>query len=194
MSKVMQEYISILKDIHFLILQLGKLISEISFSEKNDKVELYGLVSLNLCKQQVEAIYTLLEKRLYPSVLMLVRNIFESFFNFQWILRGESKKEQVERANQLEGKAFNDIEKELNVMKEDSKSSDPIWEPEMYKEKEEFLENLKTYYSELVVEVDGKKKFKEPKERSLENRMNRMERLKFYSFIDLLLFLSIHHH
>lgn len=125
---------------------------------------------------------------------MLVRNIFESFFNFQWILRGESKKEQVERANQLEGKAFNDIEKELNVMKEDSKSSDPIWEPEMYKEKEEFLENLKTYYSELVVEVDGKKKFKEPKERSLENRMNRMERLKFYSFIDLLLFLSIHHH
>lgn len=177
----MNEYISIYKDIHFLIRELGKLISGISFSEKNDKVELYGLVSLNLCKQQVEAIYTLLEKRLYPSVLMLIRNVFESFFDFQWILRGQSKEEQIERANQLEGKSFNDIEKELNVMKEDSKSPDSIWKPEMYKDKEDFLEYLKTYYSELVVEVDGKKKFKEPKERSFENRLNRMERLKFYS-------------
>lgn len=181
MSKVMEDYISIFKDIHFHLRKMGRLISGISFSEKDDKVELYGLVSLNLCKQQTEAIYLLLEKKLYPSVLMLVRNIFESFFDFQWILRAETKEEKIERANQLEGKSFNDIEKELNVMKEDSQSSDPIWKSEMYQDKEEFLELLKTHYPELVIDIDGKKKFKEPKEHSFENRLNRMERLKFYS-------------
>jgi hypothetical protein len=177
----MQEYISIYKNVHTLLRELGKEISSLIFSEKDDKLELYGLVLLNLTKQQVKAIYLLLENRLYPSVLILIRNIFEAFFNYQWILRATTQEEKIERVLQLEGKAFNDIEKELNVMKEDSKSSDPIWSPEMFKEKEDFLEFLKTHYSELTFNDNGKIKFKEPKERSFEQRLNKMERLKFYS-------------
>ncbi len=177
----MQEYISIYKSINSYLTEIGKEVSKFSFSEKNDRPELYGLVSLNLCKQQTKAIYLLLENRLYPSVLIIIRNVFESFFNYQWILRAATQEEKVERVIQLEGKAFNDIEKELNVMKEDYKSSDPIWTPEMYKEKEEFLELLKKHYSELTYNDNGKIKFKEPKERSFEQRLSKMERLKFYS-------------
>ena len=181
MAKVMSDYIDIYREIYLKLRQLGKLISGISLSEKDDKIELYGLVTLNLCRQQTEAIYLLLEKKLYPSILILIRNIFESFFNYQWMLRAATKEEKTERVNQLEGNSFSDIEKELNVMKEDSKTSAPIWKEEMYKEKEEFLKYLKTYYPELVEEIDGKKKYKKPKDSSLENKMNRMERLKFYS-------------
>lgn len=177
----MQQYISIYKSIYSHLQEIGKELSTLTFNERNDKVELYGLVALNLCKQQTKAIYLLLENNLYPSVLILIRNVFESFFNYQWILRAANKEEKVERVSQLEGKAFNDIEKELNVMKKDSKSANPIWTAEMYKEKEEFLEFLKSYYSELTFNDNGKIKFKEPKERSFENRLNKMERLKFYS-------------
>ncbi len=177
----MQEYILIYKSVYSYLQEIGKELSTLTFSERNDKAELYGLVALNLCKQQTKAIYLLLENRLYPSVLILIRNVFEAFFNYQWILRATTQEEKVERVIQLEGKAFNDIEKELNVMKEDSKSSDPIWTPEMYKEKEEFLEFLKTQYSELTFNDNGKIKFKVPKERSFEQRLNKMERLKFYS-------------
>lgn len=177
----MQEYISVYKNVHSLLRDFGKELTSLSFSEKDDKLELYGLVLLNLTKQQVKAIYLLLENRLYPSVLILLRNIFEAFFNYQWILRGQTQEEKIERVIQIEAKAFSDIEKELNVMKEDSKSSDPIWTPDMYKEKEEFLDFLKNHYSELTYNDNGNIKFKEPKERSFEQRLNRMERLKFYS-------------
>lgn len=134
----MNEYINIYSNVYAKLIEIGKELSLHTLSEKNDKVELYGLVSLNLCKQQTKSIYILLENRLYPIVLILIRNVFESFFNYQWILRGETKSEKIERVNQLEGKAFSDIEKELNVMKNNSSSSDPIWKPEMYEEKEKF--------------------------------------------------------
>jgi hypothetical protein len=177
----MNDYINIYTKVYFKLIEIGKELSQHSFSEKNDKVELYGLVSLNLCKQQTKSIYILLENKLYPSVLILIRNIFETFFNFQWILRGETKSEKIERVNQLEGGAFSDIEKELNVMKENSISSDPIWKPEMYEEKEKFLECLKTYYPELTFKEKDEIKFKKPKEYSLESRMSYLERVKFYS-------------
>jgi len=181
LSLTMKKYIKTYKKIYYKLVEIGKELTKHSFSEKNDKIELYGLVSLNLCKQQTKAIYILLENELYPSILILVRNVFESFFNYQWILRGKTKEEKIERVNQLEGKAFNDIEKELNVMKENANSSDPIWKPEMYKDKERFLEFLKEHYAELTIEENGKIKFKKPKEFSLESRMSSLERIKFYS-------------
>lgn len=177
----MESYIQVYQNIYSKLVEFGKELTLHSFSEKEDKVELYGLVSINLCKQQTKSIFILLENKLYPSILMLIRNVFESFFNYQWILRGETKEEKIERVNQLEGKAFSDIEKELNVMKENASSSDPIWKPEMFKDKEQFLEFLKTYYPELTFEENNKIKFKNPKEHSLESRMNYMERVKFYS-------------
>ena len=152
----MIEYINIYRDLYSKLIEIGKELSSYSFSEKNDKVELYGLVSLNLCKQQTKSIYILLEQKLYPSILILIRNVFESFFNFQWVLRGETKSDKIERVNQLEGKAFSDIEKELNVMKENASTSDPIWNPEMYEDKEKFLESLKKHYTELTFEESGK--------------------------------------
>ncbi|OGU71628.1 MAG: hypothetical protein A2V93_06385 [Ignavibacteria bacterium RBG_16_34_14] len=177
----MDDYINIYTNVYFKLIEIGKELSLHSFSEKNDKVELYGLVSLNLCKQQTKSIYILLEHKLHPSVLILIRNVFETFFNYQWILRGETKSEKIERVNQLEGKAFNDIEKELNVMKENSSSSNPIWKPEMYEDKEKFLEFLKTHYPELTYKDKTEIKFKKPKESSLESRMSYIERIKFYS-------------
>jgi len=177
----MDDYIHIYTNVYFKLIEIGKELSLHSFSEKNDKVELYGLVSLNLCKQQTKSIYLLLEHKLYPSVLILIRNVFESFFNYQWILRGETKSEKIERVNQLEGKAFNDIEKELNVMKENSSSSNPIWKSEMYEDKEKFLEFLKTRYPELTYKDESEIRFKKPKESSLESRMSYIERIKFYS-------------
>jgi len=177
----MNEYINIYSNVYSKLIEIGKELSLHTFSEKNDKIELYGLVSLNLCKQQTKSIFILLENKLYPSIFILIRNVFETFFNYQWILRGETKSEKIERVNQLEGKAFSDIEKELNVMKENASSSDPIWKPEMYKDKEEFLEFLKTYYPELTFADNNKIKFKSPKEHSLESRMSYLERVKFYS-------------
>jgi len=177
----LDSYITTYKNIYFKLVEYGKELSLHSFSEKNDKIELFGLVSLNLCKQQTKSIYILLENKLYPSILILIRNVFESFFNFQWVLRGETKVEKIERVNQLEGKAFSDIEKELNVMKENASTSDPIWKPEMYENKEKFLEFLKTNYTELTFEENRKIKFKKPKEYSLASRMSYLERVKFYS-------------
>jgi len=177
----MNEYINIYTNVYAKLIEIGKELSLHSFSEKNDKVELYGLVSLNLCKQQTKSIYILLEQKCYSSILILIRNVFESFFNYQWILRGETKEEKIERVNQLEGKAFSDIEKELNAMKENALASDPIWKPEMYEDKEKFLDFLKTYYPELTFEEKDKIKFKKPKEYSLESRMSYLERVKFYS-------------
>lgn len=177
----MNEYIKIYREIYYKLVEIGKELASHSFSEKNDKIELYGLVALNLCKRQTQANYILLENKLYPSILISIRNVFEAFFNFQWILRGETRAEKTERVNQLEGKSFSDIEKELNVMKENSKSSNPIWKPEMYKDKEDFLEFLKLHYSELTNEEDGKTKFKKPREYSLESRLSNLERVKFYS-------------
>ncbi len=177
----MEEYISIYKSIYGYLKELSNELSSFSISLKNDKPELYGLLVLNLCTQQTKAIYLLLENKLYPSILILLRNIFESFFNYKWILRANTEEEKIERVIQLEGKAFSDIEKELNVMKENSKSSNPIWTPEMYKEKEQSLELLKTYYSYLTFNDNGKIRFKEPKVRSFEQRLSKTERLKFYS-------------
>lgn len=177
----MDNYINIYTNIYFKLVEIGKELSLHSFSEKNDKVELYGLVSLNLCKQQTKSIYILLEQKCYSSILILIRNVFESFFNYQWILRGETQEEKIERVNQLEGKAFSDIEKELNVMKENASTPDPIWKPEMYEDKEKFLDFLKTYYPELTFEEKGKIKFKKPQEYALESRMSYLERVKFYS-------------
>lgn len=177
----MESYITTYKNIYCKLIEIGKELSLHTFSEKNNKVELYGLVSLTLCKQQTKSIYILLEQKCYSSILILIRNVFESFFNYQWILRGETKFEKIERVNQLEGKAFSDIEKELNVMKKNSSSSDPVWKPEMYEEKEKFLEFLKTYYPEITFKEKDEIKFKKPKEYSLESRMSYLERVKFYS-------------
>jgi hypothetical protein len=177
----MKKYIKIYQQIYYKLVEIGKELTKYSFDEKKDKIEIYGLVSLNLCKQQTKAIYILLDNRLYSSTLILVRNIFESYFNYVWILKGRTREEKIERVNQLEGKAFNNIEKELNAIKENVNSSYPIWESGMYEDKKNILELLKSRYPELTIRKKGKIKFKTPKENSLESRMSYMERVKFYS-------------
>lgn len=176
----MDNYINTYKMVYECMREIGTILTSIGLSEKKERAQLYGVMSLNLSKQNTKAILVLLENGLYPSTLVILRNVFETFFNYQWVLRAGDLEKQDERAIKLEGKAFRDIEKELNAMKENSLSSNPIWTSQMYSEKEKYIEFIKNNYPELTKNNNGRISFCEPEEKSFEQRLNKIERLKFY--------------
>lgn len=160
--------------------KFGLLTKEDSLSEKNEPIEIYTLTTLHLSKQHTKAISNLLVDKLYVTVMIILRNLMELFFNLKWIYDAKDEEEKLSRVFDLEGTSFVALEKEVKMMEGDANSKKLVWEEHMFSDKKETLKKVKELYPNLT----RKNKRDEIVFREappFDKRMDEFYKLKFYN-------------
>ena len=117
----MKEFIKYFSEISELCQKLSDTYNDLSFDKDIDATEVMTLTYLKLVNINTKSISLLLENDLYIPTILISRNIFEAFFNLNWVFEVESQDERRERVYRLEGEPYFNFEKELKLMEEEQK-------------------------------------------------------------------------
>jgi Family of unknown function (DUF5677) len=100
-----------------ILRQFGRSTEEYRFKALDEAVEIYFLMSIKVAMNNSKAISVLLQNNLPLETNHIVRNIMETFFKLNWVVKDKSHQARLDRVNQLEATPFNKYEKELNYIK-----------------------------------------------------------------------------
>ena len=174
----MKEFIKYFFEISELSQKLIDTYNDLSFNKDIDVTEVMTLTYLKLVNINTNSIALLLEKDLYIPTILISRNIFETFFNLNWVFEVESQDERRERVYRLEGEPYFNFGKELKLMEEEQKEDKTTWEKEVVEELRRMNTQEMQEFPHLVTkDKNGNLVFKTPP--NFAERM-RKHRLKFY--------------
>lgn len=114
-----KKQISAYKESEKLFTEFNNTLIDISLDEVDEAVEIYFLMSLQLCKNDSIAIAVLLENDLPLETNALVRSLMEAYFKLNWIVEGKERKEWLNRVYCLEAHSYFEYEKEIRSMEKD---------------------------------------------------------------------------
>ena len=151
---------------------------DIRFNEEDEPAEIFLMTSINLNVNNAKSVSLLLDNNQFGPVIMICRNIIESFFNIHWGFEPMEKEAVKERIFELEGGSLYHLEKEINLIDKDQLSTEPSWSKQKVEEFKKMIENERINFPHLLTtNKDGKTVFKHPP--SFANRMAE-QRLKYY--------------
>jgi len=164
-----------------ILRQFGRTTEGCQFKALDEAVEIYFLMSIKVAMNNSNAISILLQNNLPLETNHIVRNIMETFFKLNWVVKDRNRPAMLERVNQLEATPFNKYEKELNFI---GKHLDKPYTPftiDDWERRKELLEEEKNSQPQLL--RDAKNGIKEYKVApSFADIMGKEFRVKYYHF------------
>ena len=137
-------------------------IENIHFNEENDALEIFLMTSINVNINNAKSISLLLDNDQFGAVIMVCRNIIESFFNIHWAYEPLEKEAVKNRVFELEGDTLFHLEKEMELIDKNKLSSEITWGNQKVEEFKEMIENEKKKFPQLLTKnKDGKIVFQE---------------------------------
>ena len=174
----MKEFIKYFSEISELCQKLSDTYNDLSFDKDIDATEVMTLTYLKLVNINTKSISLLLENDLYIPTILISRNIFEAFFNLNWVFEVESQDERREQVYRLEGEPYFNFEKELKLMEEEQKEEITTWKKEVVEDLRRItIQEMKDFPHLITKDKNGNLVFKTPP--NFADRM-RAHRLKFY--------------
>lgn len=174
----MKEFTKYFNEISTLCQRLYQTYKHLVFNKEIDAAEVMTLTYLKLLIVDTKSISLLLENKLHIPTILFCRNIFEAFFNLNWVFEFEDKRIRRERVYCLEGEAYFNFEKELKLMEAEQKNDKTTWRKEVIENLREMtMQEMKAFPHLVTNNKKGNLVFKTPP--SLAERM-REHRIKFY--------------
>lgn len=161
-------------------------IEHIRFNEEDDALELFLMTTINVNINNAKSISLLLDNDQFGSVIMVCRNIIESYFNIHWAYEPLEKEAVKNRVFELEGDTLFHLEKEINLSDEKQLLGEITWGNQKVQEFKKLIETEKTNFPQLLTKnKDGKIIFKHPP--PFANRMleHRLRYYQIYIFTSL---------
>jgi hypothetical protein len=154
-------------------------LSGCQFDERLEAIEVFALQALAIDRDHCRAIANLLREGLFAEPIIISRSLFELHFAIQWIVRGETRDEKLERAYKLEATPYHEFAKEVRLIEENFKGPHPSWSSRKVKEFRAVLDKIKKDSPFLVrTDIHAHEQFK--KAPALADRMSPKERLRYY--------------
>jgi len=141
-----------------LFSQFGKTTEGISFNTIDEAVEIYYLMSMKVAQNNSRAVSVLLNNNLPLETNHIIRNIMETFFKLNWVVKDDNRRAMLDRVNQLEANPFYKYEKEMNYVGKHLKELYAPFDEEDWKRRMQLLEDEKETQSQLLQNIKGGKK------------------------------------
>ena len=159
-------------------IQFMNTIKSIRFNEEDDALELYLMTSINVNINNAKSISLLLDNDQFGAVIMICRNIIESFYNIHWAYEPLEKQAVKKRVFELEGDTLYHLEKEIELIDKNKLSNEVTWGNQKVEDFKKMIENEKKKFPQLLtINNKGKTVFRHPP--PFANRMIE-QRLKYY--------------
>ncbi|MCX6141886.1 MAG: DUF5677 domain-containing protein [Ignavibacteriales bacterium] len=159
------------------------------FDERLEAIEVFALQALAVDRDHCRAIANLLREGLFAEPIIISRSLFELHFDIQWIVRGDTREEKLERTYRLEATPYFEFAKEVQLIEENFKGPDPSWSPRKVKEFRGMLDKIKKDSPFLLrTDIHTHEQFK--KAPALTDRMSAKERLRYYQLYRFLSFFT----
>ena len=142
-----------------LFAQFGKTTEGINFNTINEAVEIYYLMSMKVSQNNSKAVSVLLNNNLPLDTNHIIRNIMETFFKLNWVVKDNNREAMLERVNQLEANPFAKYEKEMNYVGRHLKAVYAPFDADDWKRRMKILEDEKESQPQLLQKVKGGKKY-----------------------------------
>jgi hypothetical protein len=163
-----------------LFSQFGKTTESISFNTINEAVEIYYLMSIKVAQNNSKAISVLLNNHLPLETNHIIRNIMETFFKLNWVVKDNNREAMLDRVNQLEANPFSKYEKEMNYVGKHLKEVYAPFDEDDWKSRMKLLEDEKEKQPQLLKDIkDGKKCYKSSP--TFTEIMGEAYRVKYYN-------------
>lgn len=173
-------------DVAFQCTSFMSTMQSIRFNEEDESPEVFLMTSMNLNINNSKSISLLLDNDQYGAVIMICRNIMESFFNIHWAFEPSEKEAVKERVFQLEGDTYYHMDKEIKLYELDQKSSEPMWSKQNYETLKKMIENEKNNFPQLLTkDKKGNDVFKHPPRFSERMAEQRLKYYQIYIFTSL---------
>lgn len=174
----MKDFVKYFSEISALCQRLTNTYKDLNFNKDIDATEVMTLTYLKLINVNTKSISLLLENNLYIPTILICRNIFEAFFNLNWVFEVEDPNLRKERVFCLEGEPYFNFEKELKLMEEEQKKNKATWKKEIVDDLRQMtIQEMKDFPHLVTNDKKGNLVFKTPP--NLAERM-REHRIKFY--------------
>ena len=143
---MLPEFIKYFNNIAFECSSFMATMKDIRFNEEEESPEVFLMTSMNLSINNSKSISLLLENDQFGSVIMICRNIMESFFNIHWAFEPSEKEAVKERVFQLEGDTYYHMDKEIKLYELDQETTDPAWSQRDFEKIKSMIESEKNNF------------------------------------------------
>jgi len=165
-------------DVAFQCTSFMATMQNIRFNEEEEAPEVFLMTSMKLSINNSKSISLLLDNDQFGSVIMICRNIMQSFFNIHWAFEPSEKEAVKERIFELEGDAYYHLDKEIKLYERDQKFPEPTLSQQNFERIKSMIENEKNNFPQLLIkDKNGNATFKHPP--TFSERMGE-QRLKYY--------------
>jgi len=162
-----------------LIAEYGQTFRGIEFDEKEQALEVYYLMTIKLLERHTKAIPLLINNNCFVEIFPLVRNLMETYFKINWVVDTKNKQERIDRVFRLEGHAFGEYEKELQIIERHLDKKYTFYTKEAFNKLVDHIEREKKTQLQLTdKDENGKIKYKSSP--PLANMMGEIFRVKYY--------------
>lgn len=141
-----------------LFAQFGKTTEGVNFNTIDEAVEIYYLMSMKVAQNNSKAVSVLLSNNLPLETNHIIRNIMETFFKLNWVVKDKNRQAMLERVYQLEANPFAKYEKEMNIVGKHLKEVYAPFDEDDWKRRIKSLEDEKESQPQLLQKNKGGKK------------------------------------
>ena len=138
-----------------LFSQFGKTTERISFNTIDEAVEIYYLMSMKVAQNNSKAVSVLLTNNLPLETNHIIRNIMETFFKLNWVVKDNDRQSMLNRVNQLEANPFAKYETEMNYVGKHLKELYAPFTEDDWKNRMKLLEEEKESHPQLLQDAKG---------------------------------------
>jgi hypothetical protein len=162
-----------------LFLQFCKTIEGVQFNSLNEAVEIYYLMSMQVAVNSSKAVSVLLNNNLPLETNHIIRNIIETFFKLNWVVKDKNRQACLDRVNRLEADPYSKYEKEMNYIGKNLKEIYAPFPEDDWKRRMKLLEEEKMSQPQLLQNAKGGKKCYKTAP-AFSDIMGEMFRIKYY--------------